>query len=137
MPAIETQAKIRDKILVFSPDGDLARSLSMLLEGSFEIVCETRLDDLKALIANARPALLLIDLYSYPRDISKVLSVLKTHGNQIPIIILHVFQQRNPQIEAEIRSSADLVLYKPLDVEEIGDSITRLLAKSDHNEETP
>jgi len=134
---LETRTELREKILVFSPDKDLAGSLSMLLEGNFEIVCETRLDLLRELIDAARPALLLIDLFSYPRDISKVLNVLTKHGNTIPSIILHVFQQHNPQIEADIRKSADLVLYKPLDVEEIGKSITQLLTRKGRSEETP
>ena len=117
----------RKRILVFSPDRDLAESLSLLLEGNFEIVRETSIQSLEGAILSTHPALLLIDLFSFPSDILKVLDIIRSSRKNIPIIILHVYQQRNPTMEDAIQKAADLVLYKPVDVDEIGSSITKLL----------
>ena len=119
----------RKRILVFSPDRDLAESLSLLLEGNFEIVRETSLQCLREVISSTHPALLLIDLFSFPSDILKVLDVIRSSRETIPIIILHVYQQRNPTMEDAIQKAANLVLFKPVDVDEIGSSITRLLER--------
>lgn len=119
----------RKRILVFSPDRDLAESLSLLLEGNFEIVRETSIQSLPAVISSTHPALLLIDLFSFPSDILKVLEIIRSSRKTIPIIILHVYQQRNPTVEDAIQKAADLVLFKPVDVDEIGSSITRLLGQ--------
>ena len=117
----------RKRILVFSPDRDLVESLSLLLEGNFEIVRETSIQSLQGLISSTRPALLLIDLFSFPSDILKVLDIIRSSRKTIPIIILHVYQQRNPTVEDAIQKAADLVLFKPVCVDEIGSAITRLL----------
>ena len=117
----------RKRILVFSPDRDLAESLSLLLEGNFEIVRETSIQTLQGLISSTHPALLLIDLFSFPSDILKVLDIIRSSRKAIPIIILHVYQQRNPTMEDAIQKAADLVLFKPVEVDEIGSSITKLL----------
>lgn len=122
----------RKRILVFSPDRDLAESISLLLEGNFEIVRETSIQSLQELISSSHPALLLIDLFSFPSDILKVLDIIESSRKTIPIIILHVYQQRNPAMEDAIQKAADLVLFKPVDVDEIGSSITRLLGQHAH-----
>jgi len=122
----------RKRILVFSPDRDLAESLSLLLEGNFEIVRETSIQSLQELISSSHPALLLIDLFSFPSDILKVLDIIGSSRKTIPIIILHVYQLRNPAMEEAIQKAADLVLFKPVDVDEIGSSITRLLEQRVH-----
>jgi|WetSurSiteA1Bulk_404760.scaffolds.fasta_scaffold24857_2 DNA-binding NtrC family response regulator len=119
----------RKRILVFSPDRDLAESLSLLLEGNFEIVRETSIELLPGLISSTHPALLLIDLFSFPSDILKVLEIIRSSRKTIPIIILHVYQQRNPSVEDAIQKAADLVLFKPVEVDEIGNSITKLLGQ--------
>jgi DNA-binding NtrC family response regulator len=119
----------RKRILVFSPDKDLAESLSLLLEGNFEIVRETSMQSLQEVISSTRPALLLIDLFVFASDILKVLDIIRSSRKTIPIIILHVYQQRNPTMEDAIQKAADLVLFKPVDVDEIGISITKLLER--------
>jgi DNA-binding NtrC family response regulator len=117
----------RTRILVFSPDPDLARSLSLLLEDRFEIACEIQLENLKkAILANA-PALLLIDLFSFPSDILREVNVLRATQVKIPVVLLRVYRQLSPELEEKIRDLADLVLYKPFDVNVVADAIYRLL----------
>lgn len=115
------------KILVFSPDVDLARSLSLLLEDQFEIVCETQLDNLKKRIGTASPALLLVDLFSFPSDILQEVNVLRASQLGMPVVLLRVYRQLSPELEEKIRNLADMVLYKPFDVNVVADAIHRLL----------
>ena len=117
----------RTKILVFSPDVDLAKSLALLLENQFEIVCETQLDDLKTRIRSAVPALLLIDLFSFPSDILREVNVLRALRLHVPVVLLRVYRQLSPELEETIRDIADLVLYKPFDVNVVAEAVHKLL----------
>lgn len=117
----------KKRILVFSPDQDLAKSLSLLLEGTFEIICETQTELLCEKIKKASPSLFLIDLFSFPKDIMRVLDIIKISAPDVPTITLHVFQRRIPEVEAAIQEVSDLVLYKPLEVDAIGEAVTRLI----------
>lgn len=117
----------RTKILVFSPDPDLAKSLSLLLEDRFEIACEIQLENLKKAIVTTAPALLLIDLFSFPSDILREVNVLRASRLKIPVVLLRVYRQLSPELEEKIRDLADLVLYKPFDVNIVADAIYKLL----------
>jgi len=117
----------RKKVLVFSPDVALAKSLSLLLEDQYEMTCETQLDKLKAAIGSASPALLLVDLYSFPSDILREVNVLTTSRLKVPVVLLRVYRQLDPQVEESIRDLADFVFYKPFDVNAVADAVHKLL----------
>ena len=117
----------RQKVLVFSPDSDLAKSLSMLLENQFEIVCETKLENLAKRIGAALPAIMLIDLYAFPSDILKETQIIRGSRTNIPIILLRAYRPLSKEVESAIRDVADLVLYKPLEVNSVAEAIHKLL----------
>ena len=121
------QRDARKKVLIFSPDVALASSLSLLLENQYEITCETKLENLKCTIGAASPALLLVDLFSFPSDIFKEVKVLRTSTLKIPVILLRVYRQLGPEIEETIRDLADFVFYKPFDVNAVADAAHKLL----------
>src|SRR3990167_9431652 len=104
-----------NSVLVFSPDPDLAKSLSLLLEDKFAIVCETKLENLKQRIDTTAPTVLLIDLFAFPSDIIKETEVIRGTRGKIPVVLLRVNRHLNPDVEEDIRNVADVVLYKPLD----------------------
>ena len=117
----------KKKVLVFSPDVALAESLSLLLADKYAIACETRLDNLKATIGEASPALLLVDLFAFPSDILKEVTVLRTSRLKIPVVLLRVYRQLAPELEETIRDLADFVFYKPFDVNAVADAVHKLL----------
>jgi len=121
------QREVRKKVLVFSPDVALAKSLSLLLEDQYEIACETQLDNLKDAITKEAPALLLVDLFSFPSDILKEVTVLRTSRLKVPVVLLRVYRQLSPEIEESIRDLADFVFYKPFDVNAVADAVQKLL----------
>lgn len=123
--ALQTEGK--KKVLVFSPDAALAKSLSLLLEDQYAIACETQIDNLTTTIGTTSPALLLVDLYSFPSDILKEVNVLRTCGLKVPVVLLRVYRQLSPEIEEIIRDLADFVFYKPFDANAVADAVHSLL----------
>lgn len=117
----------RKKVLVFSPDVALAKSLSLLLEDQYEIACETQLENLNATIGIASPELLLVDLFAFPSDILKEINILRTSRLKVPLVLLRVYRQLAPEIEETIRDLADFVFYKPFDVNAVADAVHKLL----------
>ncbi len=121
------QSEVKKKVLVFSPDAALAKSLSLLLEDKYEIACETQLDNLSTAIGKASPVLLLVDLFSFPSDILREVTVLRTSRLKIPVVLLRVYRQLSPEIEESIRDLADFVFYKPFDVNAVADAVHKLI----------
>jgi DNA-binding NtrC family response regulator len=117
----------KKKILIFSPDPDVAKNLGLLLDDRFEVACESRLNALKERMADIHPALLLVDGYPSPSDIRKLTEVLKAKPKGVLVVMLHVFRNWIPEIETAIHKTADYVLYKPVDVDMIAGLIVDLL----------
>jgi DNA-binding NtrC family response regulator len=114
-------------VLVFSPDPDLARSLSLLLEEEFKIVCVTRLEQLLSKIEADAPTVMIIDLFAFPSDVIRELRVLQTSGRRIPIIVLRIKRLMSIEVEQTIREMAETVLFKPLEGSSVADAIHRVL----------
>lgn len=119
--------KRRKPVLVFSPDPDLAKSLSLLLEEEFEIVCVTRLEHLLPRIEAAIPAVMIIDLFAFPSDVIRELRVLQTSGKRIPIVVLRIKRLMSMEVEQTIREMAEMVLFKPLEGSSVADAIHKVL----------
>ncbi|MEX1276109.1 MAG: hypothetical protein WEE20_09255 [Bacteroidota bacterium] len=114
-------------VLVFSPDPDLARSLSLLLEEEFKIVCVTQLEQLLSRIEADAPTVMIIDLFAFPSDVIRELRVLQTSGRRIPIIVLRIKRLMSIEVEQTIREIAETVLFKPLEGSSVADAIHRVL----------
>jgi DNA-binding response OmpR family regulator len=128
--SVNSESDLRTTILVFSPDEDLATSLSLLLERRFRIVRETRLENLLVTIEETAPELLLMDLYSFPSDTRRMLDILSGLKRRIPTITLHVYRQHNPELERTIQEISDVVLFKPLRVEELRQAVKNVLRRT-------
>lgn len=122
-------------ILIFSPDPDIARSLTLLLEETYAVEAETNLLNLEERINSLHPPLLLVDLYSLPPDILKTVEVLKRRKEKNPVVMFHVFRNSRPEIEQAIRNVSDLILYKPINAELVSELVSVLMAI--HHSSTP
>jgi len=60
----------RKRVLVFSPDSDLARFLLLNLEDEFQIVREHQLDHFEQAVKDISPDLILIDLFTFSQTSS-------------------------------------------------------------------
>lgn len=111
------QRSEKKTIVVFSPDVDVARNLSLFLENDFDVVCESRLKRLAETIVQTAPALVLADVYPMPSDIRKLLAVLEQRSSGVLLVLLHVYRNWAPEVEEAIHKAADHVFYKPVNVE--------------------
>jgi DNA-binding NtrC family response regulator len=117
----------RKRVLVFSPDSDLARFLLLNLEDEFQIVREHRLEDFEQAVKEILPDLILIDLFTFSSDIIKQLDIVQRTANTIPIIALRAYMSLTPEMNKSIDDLTDAVFYKPVDVELITQAIEDLL----------
>lgn len=113
----------RKRVLVFSPDADLARFLILNLEDRFEIVRVHTLAEFEQHFETPAPDLVLVDLYTYSADVVKQLDIVRRHADAVPIIVLRAYVSLSPETDRAIEEMADHVFYKPVDVELITQAI--------------
>ena len=126
-PQVLTETNKRKRILVFSPDHDLAQSLSMLFENHFEITCETSMGNLGKRIASVAPALLIVDLHTFSSDVMLELSIVESSRVKVPVVVLRAYNRLRSDVEEMVQRTAQVVFYKPFNAEEVVRSIHNLL----------
>ncbi|HEY6952251.1 MAG TPA: hypothetical protein VI758_07575 [Bacteroidota bacterium] len=125
--SVLTQSDKKKRILVFSPDRDLAQSLSMLFENHFEIACETSTRDLEKRIAAVAPALLIVDLHTFSSDVMLELSIVEASCAKVPVVILRAYNRLRSDVEEMVQRTAKVMFYKPFNAEDVVRSIHNLL----------
>jgi len=113
----------RKRVLVFSPDADLARFLILNLEDRYEIVREHTLQEFEQAIHSVAPDLVLIDLYTFSTDVLKQLDIVRRNAVSVPIIVLRAYVSLSSEMNQLIDELADHIFYKPVDVELITQTI--------------
>jgi DNA-binding response OmpR family regulator len=117
----------RKRVLVFSPDADLARFLLLNLEDKFQIVREHRLEQFEQAVKEILPDLILIDLFTFSTDIIKQLDIVRRMASMVPIIALRAYMSLTSEMNKSIDDLTDAVFYKPVDVELVTQAIEDLL----------
>jgi DNA-binding NtrC family response regulator len=121
----ETPPVGRQRLLIFSPDVDLANSLKLLLEDRYEVVKVTQLECLEESLKQASPALLLVDLYSTSQDCLKQLLYLERLRLTVPLILLRAYRS-NTLIDDAIKRLNAYVFYKPVNVDMVVNLVQEL-----------
>ena len=125
--SVSNSTVVRKRVLVFSPDTDLARFLLLNLEEEFQIVREHRLENFEQAVKEFSPDLILIDLFTFSADIIKQLDIVRRMAGTVPIIALRAYMTLTPDMNKSIDDLTDAVFYKPVDVELITQAIEDLL----------
>jgi DNA-binding NtrC family response regulator len=133
LPAAPFASAFKKRVLVFSPDADLARFLLLNIEDRFQIIRECRLENFEYNINEISPDLVLIDLFTFSADILKQLDILNRTAASIPIIALRAYMSLTPEINKLIDELTDIVFYKPVDIELVTQAIEDLLVSSIRN----
>lgn len=115
------------RVLVFSPDADLAKFLLLNLEDRFHIAREHTLENFEQTIKENSPDLIVVDLYTYSTDIIKELDIVRKMASSIPIIALRAYTSLTPEMNSSIDELTDVVFYKPVDNKHITQAIEDLL----------
>jgi DNA-binding NtrC family response regulator len=126
LPRLE-QTHSAKRVLIFSPDPDLAKSIALLLERQYEIDYVTRLEYLRERISNTSPDLMLIDLFSFQGEIAKLLVVLQSTRVSRPIIFMRGYRHWMFEIEEAIQKMGAIIFYKPVDILLIADAINQIV----------
>ena len=116
--------KKKETILIHSADLDLSKSLSILLQNRYNVVTTETVEELGLQRNNKCVSLLVVDL---ERSIPSLLGEFEFRRMQnvdAPIIVLYAFRQGKPEWEKTIRSLANQVLYKPVQIEQILEAIS-------------
>ena len=118
---------VAKRVLIFSPDADLARTLVLILEDRFHITRETTLPGLTAALEKETPDLVLVDLFTFSEDVRRVLDVLKEKAASIPLIMLRGYIPLRADVNEAVDAMGSKVFYKPVDVELVSQAIEHLL----------
>ena len=119
--------KPHKKVLVFSPDEDLAHSLILLLENRFDVFSETNIRRLQQSVGEYVPDVLLVDLLACVSDATKCLEMVKRLQPDIPIVFLKGYAKVGEEIEQELHRLTNWIFYKPINGELIGEVLDTVL----------
>jgi len=121
----------RRNVLIFSPDADLARTLVLTLEEKYAISRETSLEPLARTLEAQRPDLIVVDLFTFSEDVTRLLNLLRNKAGSVPIITLRGYIPLRKDINVTIEEMSSSVFYKPVDVDLISEAIENLLSSTD------
>lgn len=124
---ISRRPETKKRVLVFSPDSDLARFLLLNLEDRFQILRYTTLEQFEHAVQENIPDLILIDLYTSSLDINKQLDVIRRTALAVPVIALRAYKSLSPEMNQSLDELTDIIFYKPANVELVTQAIEDLL----------
>lgn len=119
--------KQKNKIVIYSTDLDLCKSISMLLQSEFEIKYSTA--SLNNIDTNID--LLIVDVPVSDGEILNALKLIKAKKPSIKILLLYVYKIYNKEIEKFYRSYADIILYKPIEINQLIIAVNNLILKTE------
>ncbi len=126
-PNVPLHKRARKRLLVYSPDADLARYLVVSLENELTIERSTDLSEFVRRAAEERADIVLIDLSAFSSDVELQVDALKQLDRSTPVIVLRAYVSLPKAVTESIVELADIVFYKPVDVEMVSKSIEDLL----------
>ncbi|MGA9119972.1 MAG: hypothetical protein WB699_11465 [Bacteroidota bacterium] len=116
----------KKSILIYSPDLNFCFSLSMLFQDRYAVSTTTNLSMLETFVANYAVDLIIIDAVPSARIIDR-LNLLRELKDNLPIIMLYVYNAKDVQLDQSIRKHVDSVFYKPFEVNAVSKRIEELL----------
>lgn len=126
----------RKRVLIFSPDPDLAQSLILLLENRFDVACETKIGNLECRVKDLHPQLVLLDLFACMSDMVNCLEVAKRVHESIPLVLLRGYAKVSADIEREICNLTKWIFYKPINGGLIGEVLETALSDQTAKQES-
>jgi DNA-binding NtrC family response regulator len=114
-----SESEQQPTILLHSPDRDLTKSLSFLLQEKFSIITSQCIEDLQRYRGDASIALVVADLEKMVPQLLEEFQRWRREGNSAPIIGLYAYRQKEPSLERSIRRIVREVLYKPVPIDHV------------------
>jgi DNA-binding NtrC family response regulator len=121
----------RSTILIYTRDHDLAKSLTLLLEDQYKVHTTSILRKATDAVERREADLFIADFGLSLETGLEALEQLREKNTEIPVIVFCSYQLKNSKLERDIRDRADFYFHVPVDVEEVVQAITKLLAVQD------
>ena len=102
----------------------MSKSLSILLQNQYNVLTTETVEDLGLQRNNKCVSLLVVDLERAIPSLLGEFEFRRLQNSDAPIIVLYAYRQGKPEWEARIRTLANQVLYKPVQIEQILDAIS-------------
>ncbi len=113
-------------ILIYSPDMNFCFSLSSFFQDRYDVITTTDPDLLESLAAIRSASLVVIDAEPSRRLIERLRELRRVNGS-LPLMMLYVYGPGGGELDRTIRDHVNVVLYKPLNINEISRSIEELI----------
>jgi len=113
-------------VLIYSPDLNFCFSLSILFQDRYNVVTTTNLGMLERFVGSYSADLLIIDAGPSEKLIEH-LKNLRGSNNQLPIIMLYVYNSKDAKLDRVIRERVDSVFYKPFEIGSVSQRVSELL----------
>ena len=119
----------RRKILVIDDETHIADGFKVILEasGSFDVATAYSGADGVSKAKQQNFALVITDFHMPGMDGEDVLDALKGMDPQIPVLVFSIYHDDDSEINSRIRGKADAILEKPINNEQLQQTIERFI----------
>ena len=115
---------LKPKIFIYSTDVDFCNSISLLFQTKYT----TEYSSILVNDSNKNFDLLIIDVpVTEDHNLMKVIKEIKTKKPDVKILLLYVYRIHNNGAEKSYREFSDILLYKPIDVEQLAMAVDKLI----------
>jgi DNA-binding NtrC family response regulator len=115
-------------VLIIENDSDLANSIRLYLEDTYNVYITKDPARISEHIANHQVKLILTDIDLSSPALDRQLSRIKNKHPEIKIILMYMFVDEDEAQEQLIFSKADDYIFKPFDADDLRHKLEKLLA---------
>lgn len=119
--------ELMKNILFYSPDLNLLSNLMMYFNDRYSVTTTTNLSTLSRIVSSKEFDLLILDAEPTEK-VERICEEIKTSENPVPVILTYVFTSQLKNMDHRIRRVIDAIFYKPIDLKEVTDKISNMLA---------
>lgn len=119
--------ELMKNILFYSPDLNLLSNLMMYFNDRYSVTTTTNLSTLSRIVSSKEFDLLILDAEPTEK-VEKICEEIKTSENPVPVILTYVFTSQLKNMDHRIRRVIDAIFYKPIDLKEVTEKISNMLA---------
>jgi DNA-binding NtrC family response regulator len=125
--------KKKARVLIYTGDSDLAKSLTLLLQDQYKIHTTRLLAKATEMVERREVDLFVADLGLSLESGLQAVDQIRSKDGEIPIVVFCSYQLRGMKLEREIRERVNALFHVPVNVEEIVKTIAQLLQTQEQN----
>ena len=127
------QVEQNKAVLIIESDKDLADSIKLYLEDSYQVYIAKDPAQISIYISRYQIKLILTDIDVASPELQKRLIHLKTSNPEVKIILMYMFLDEDEVQEQRFFKNADDYIFKPFDADVLKNKLDKLLAMQSAN----